>query len=137
MSRTLAEVIALGKGVQMIDMRFVDLPGTWQHFSIPSRDFTEELFEDGIGFDGSSIRGFQEIHESDMLLMLDPESAFIDPVLEVPTLAVICDVYDPITRQPYTRDPRYVARKAEAYLKQTGIGETSYWGPEAEFFYLQ
>ncbi len=134
MSRTLAEVIAMGKQVKMIDLRFVDLPGTWQHFSIPSRELTGELFEDGIGFDGSSIRGFQEIHESDMLLMLDPDTAFIDPVLEVPTLAIVCDVYDPITRQPYSRDPRYVARKAEAYLKQTGIAQTSYWGPEAEFF---
>jgi glutamine synthetase len=110
------------------------LPGTWQHFSIPARELTEELFEEGIGFDGSSIRGFQEIHESDMLLMLDPDSAFVDQVLEVPTLVIICDVYDPITRQPYSRDPRYVARKAEAYLKQTGIADSSYWGPEAEFF---
>jgi glutamine synthetase len=124
----------MGKGVQMVDLRFTDLPGTWQHFSIPARELTAELFEEGIGFDGSSIRGFQEIHESDMLLMLDPETAFVDTALEVPTLVVICDVYDPVTRQPYTRDPRYVARKAEAYLKQTGIADESYWGPEAEFF---
>ncbi len=134
MAKTAAEVVKMGKEVQMVDLRFVDLPGTWQHFSIPARELTEELFEDGIGFDGSSIRGFQEIHESDMLLLLDPGSAFIDPVLEVPTLVIICDVYDPITRQPYSRDPRYVAAKAEAYLKQTGIAQTSYWGPEAEFF---
>jgi glutamine synthetase len=110
------------------------MPGTWQHFSIPARTLTADLFEDGIGFDGSSIRGFKEIHESDMLLMLDPTTAFIDTTLEVPTLVIVCDVYDPVTRQPYNRDPRYVARKAEAYLKQTGIAQTSYWGPEAEFF---
>ncbi len=134
MSKTVADVVKMGKEVQMVDLRFTDLPGTWQHFSIPARELTEELFEDGIGFDGSSIRGFQEIHESDMLLVLDPDSAFVDQVLEIPTLVIICDVYDPVTRQPYSRDPRYVAKKAEAYLKQTGIGTTSFWGPEAEFF---
>jgi glutamine synthetase len=134
MSKTAADVVKMGKEVQMVDLRFTDLPGTWQHFSIPARELTEELFADGIGFDGSSIRGFQEIHESDMLLLLDPDSAFVDQVLEVPTLVIICDVYDPVTRQPYSRDPRYVARKAEAYLKQTGIATTSFWGPEAEFF---
>src|SRR5512139_2806520 len=117
-----AEVVRMGKGVKMVDLRFTDLPGTWQHFSIPARELTEELFDAGIGFDGSSIRGFQEIHESDMLLLLDPSTAFLDPVLAVPTLVVMCDVYDPVTRQPYTRDPRYVAKKAEAYLQQTGIG---------------
>jgi glutamine synthetase len=134
MAKTVTDVVKMGKSVQMVDLRFTDLPGTWQHFSIPARELSEELFEEGIGFDGSSIRGFQEIHESDMLLMLDPETAFVDTALQVPTLAVICDVYDPVTRQPYTRDPRYVARKAEAYLKQTGIADESYWGPEAEFF---
>lgn len=120
--------------IQMVDFRFTDLPGTWQHFSVPVRLVDEDIFEEGLGFDGSSIRGFQAINESDMLLIPDPTTAFIDPVLEVPTLAIICDVYDPITLQPYTRDPRYIAKKAEAYLKQTGIGDTSYWGPEAEFF---
>jgi glutamine synthetase len=134
MSKTVADVLKMGKEVQMVDLRFTDLPGTWQHFSMPARELSEELFEDGIGFDGSSIRGFQEIHESDMLLLLDPETAFVDQVLEVPTLVIVCDVYDPVTRQPYSRDPRYVARKAEAYLKQTGIANVSYWGPEAEFF---
>jgi glutamine synthetase len=134
MSKTVADVLKMAKEVKMVDLRFTDLPGTWQHFSIPVRELNEELFADGIGFDGSSIRGFQEIHESDMLLMLDPTTAFVDQVLEVPTLVVICDVYDPVTRQPYSRDPRYVVRKAEAYLKQTGIAEMSYWGPEAEFF---
>jgi len=134
MAKTVADVMKLKSDVKMVDLRFVDMPGTWQHFSIPATEMHESLFEDGIGFDGSSIRGFKEIHESDMLLMVDPTSAFIDEVLEVPTLVMICDVYDPITRQPYSRDPRFVARKAEAYLKQTGLAKTSYWGPEAEFF---
>ncbi len=134
MTTTPQDVVRTAQEVQIVDLRFTDLPGVWQHFSIPARNLTEELFEEGIGFDGSSIRGFKEIHESDMLLMLDPNTAFVDPVLEVPTLAIICDVYDPITRQPYTRDPRYIARKAEAYLRQTGIADVSYWGPECEFF---
>jgi glutamine synthetase len=134
MPKSAADVVKLGNEVSIVDLRFCDLFGIWQHFSLPARELTEELFEDGIGFDGSSIRGFQEIHESDMILIPDPTTAFEDPVLEVPTLAIMCDIYDPITRQPYTRDPRYVAQKAEAYLKQTGIGDVSYWGPEAEFF---
>ncbi|MCS7260580.1 MAG: type I glutamate--ammonia ligase [Anaerolineae bacterium] len=134
MSKTVTDVLAMTKQVEMVDLRFTDLPGTWQHFSIPAHELTEEVFEDGIGFDGSSIRGFREIHESDMLLIPDASTAFIDPVLQVPTMVLICDVYDPITRQPYTRDPRYVARKAEAYLQQTGLADVSYWGPEAEFF---
>ncbi len=129
-----ADVVKMAKDVKMVDYRFVDLPGTWQHFTVPARELSEETFQDGVGFDGSSIRGFQEIHESDMLLMPDPSTAFIDPIFEVPTLVLICDVYDPVTLQPYSRDPRYVARKAEAYLKQTGLADTSYWGPEAEFF---
>jgi glutamine synthetase len=134
MAMTPADVVKMGKEVAMVDLRFVDLPGTWQHFSLPSRELKEDIFEEGIGFDGSSIRGFQMIHESDMLLIPDPSTAFVDPILEVPTLVIICDVYDPVTRQPYSRDPRYVAKKAEAYLKQTGIATQSYWGPEAEFF---
>ncbi len=134
MSKTVADVVKMGKEVQMVDLRFTDLPGTWQHFSMPARELTEELFEEGIGFDGSSIRGFQEIHESDMILIPDPETAFLDQLLEVPTLVISCDIYDPVTRQPYSRDTRYVAKKAEAYLKQTGIADVSYWGPEAEFF---
>jgi glutamine synthetase len=128
------DVVKMAGEVQMVDFRFVDLPGTWQHFSIPSRTFDISIFEEGIGFDGSSIRGFQEIHESDMLLIPDASTAFFDPVLEIPTLVIICDVFDPITKLPYTRDPRYVAKKAEAYLQQTGLADTSYWGPEAEFF---
>lgn len=134
MAKTVADVLKLKEKVQMVDLRFTDMPGTWQHFSIPVRQLDADLFTEGIGFDGSSIRGFKEIHESDMLLILDPGTAFIDPALEVPTLVIVCDVYDPLTRQPYSRDPRYVARKAEAYLKQTGIAQTSFWGPEAEFF---
>src|SRR5512134_2332322 len=134
MAKTVADVLKLAKEVQMVDFRFTDLPGTWQHFSSPIHELSEATFEEGVGFDGSSIRGFQEIHESDMLLMPDPTTAFIDQVLEVPTLVIVCDVYDPVTRQPYSRDPRYVARKAESYLKQTGIADISYWGPEAEFF---
>ncbi|RMF90539.1 MAG: type I glutamate--ammonia ligase [Nitrospinota bacterium] len=134
MAKTAADIVKMKNEVQMVDFRFTDLIGTWQHFSMPARELDTSLFEEGVGFDGSSIRGFQEIQESDMILFPDPDTAFVDPVLEVPTLVIICDVYDPITRQPYTRDPRYVARKAEAYLKQTGIADTSYWGPEAEFF---
>ncbi len=134
MSKTVADVIAMGQEVHMVDLRFTDLPGTWQHFSMPAGQLTQELFEEGIGFDGSSIRGFQEIHESDMILIPDPDTAFLDPVLEVSTLVITCDIYDPVTRQPYSRDTRYVAKKAEAYLKQTGLADTSYWGPEAEFF---
>jgi glutamine synthetase len=92
------------------------------------------LFEEGIGFDGSSIRGYQLIHESDMLLIADAETAYVDPILEIPTLNLICNVLDPVTRQPYSRDPRYVAQKAELYLKGTGIADLSYWGPELEFY---
>jgi glutamine synthetase len=124
----------MGADVQMVDLRFTDLLGMWHHFSIPARELTEELFEEGIGFDGSSIRAFQEIHESDMILIPDPTSAFMDPIFEIPTLDILCDIYDPITRQPYTKDSRYVAKKAEAYLKQVGVADISYWGPEAEFF---
>ncbi len=134
MSKTVADVLKMAKEVQMVDLRFVDMPGIWQHVSIPAKELTESKFTDGHGFDGSSIRGFKEIHESDMLLFPDPTTAFIDPILEIPTLVLICDVHDPMTRQPYVRDPRYIAAKAEAYLKQTGIGDASYWGPEAEFF---
>lgn len=130
------EVIEYGKrhAAKVIDLKFVDLPGLWQHFTITRDQFTEELFTDGIGFDGSSIRGFQEIHESDMILKPDPETAFMDPIAQIPTLSLICDVWDPIKKAPYSRDPRHVAAKAEAYLKTTGLGDTAYFGPEAEFF---
>jgi len=131
-----ADVIRRAKeaGVQIVDVRFTDLPGTWQHFSIPLKELEEDTFTDGLGFDGSSIRGFQAINESDMLLIPDPASAFVDPCLQVPTLSLTCDVVDPITREPYSRDPRYVARKAEAFLKQSGVATTAYFGPEAEFY---
>jgi glutamine synthetase len=125
---------ARDQGAKFVDLRFVDLLGVWQHFSIPVGQLNEGVFEEGIGFDGSSIRGFQRIHESDMLLRPDPASAFIDPILEVPTLVMTCDVIDPTTMEPYPRDPRNVAKKAEDYLVGTGIATTSYWGPEAEFY---
>jgi glutamine synthetase len=136
MAKTPQDVRTLAQeaGAQILDLRFVDLPGIWQHFSLPIRDATDDLFEDGIGFDGSSIRGFQQIQESDMLLVPDPGTAYMDPVLEVPTLSLICNVFDPVTREPYSRDPRHIAQKAEAYLKKTGIADISYWGPEAEFY---
>jgi len=134
MAKTVAEVLKMGKDVKMVDVRFIDMPGTWQHFTIPVHRLSEDLFTDGLPFAGSSIRGFQEIHESDMLLIPDPETAFIDPVANIPTLVLICDVHDPITLESYERDPRYVAHKAEAYLKSTGIADTVFLGPEAEFF---
>ncbi len=134
MLKTVADVIKMRDEVEMVDMRFTDLLGMWHHFTMPVRQLSEALFEEGIGFDGSSIRGFQEIHESDMLLIPDPSTAFKDPIFEVPTMVITCDIFDPLTLQPYSRDPRYVAKKAEAYLKQTGIADISYWGPEAEFF---
>jgi glutamine synthetase len=121
-------------GALIADLRFCDLPGLMQHFSIPISQFTEDLFTDGIGFDGSSIRGFQEIQESDMLLVCDADSAFMDPFTEHATININCFVKDPITGEMYSRDPRYIARKAELYLKQTGIADVSYWGPEAEFY---
>jgi glutamine synthetase len=119
---------------RMFDVRFTDLPGTWQHFSMPIDKLEDSIFEDGLGFDGSSVRGFQQIHESDMLVFPDPATAFVDPTLEHPTLVMTCDIRDPITGEPYTRDPRNIARKAEQYLVDSGIADTSYWGPEAEFF---
>jgi glutamine synthetase len=130
------DVVKLAKdsNVKMIDFKFVDLPGVWQHYSIPVYRLEESLFEDGIGFDGSSIRGFAQIQESDMLVFPDPDTAFVDPMLEVPTLSLTCNVRDPMTLEPFSRDPRYIAQKAEKYLLSAGIGETSYWGPEAEFY---
>ncbi len=134
--KTAADVVALAKstGVKMVDWKFCDLPGQWQHFSIPVGELEEDMFTEGLGFDGSSIRGFQKIHESDMLLMPDPTTAIVDPACRIPTLSVLCNVANPADRSPYTRDPRYVAQKAEAYLTKSGIATTSYWGPEAEFF---
>src|SRR5581483_5197813 len=125
---------AKATGVEVVDVRFVDLIGTWQHFSLPLGQLDEGSFTEGLGFDGSSIRGFHTIDESDMLLIPDPESATIDPVLSHKTLFLICDVIDPITREPYTRDARLIAKKAEAFLVKSGIADVSYWGPEAEFY---
>jgi glutamine synthetase len=133
---TAQEVIdfAAQQGLKIVDFKFVDLPGTWQHFSATIGELSPDVFSEGIGFDGSSIRGFQAIHESDMLLMPDPATAIVDPVCAVPTLSLTCNVFDPLTREPYSRDPRHIALKAEAYLRSTGIADISYWGPEAEFF---
>ncbi|MXY22313.1 MAG: type I glutamate--ammonia ligase [Dehalococcoidia bacterium] len=130
------EVIKLiaDEGVQIIDLKFTDLPGTLQHVGVPPNEVTEDLFANGTGFDGSSIRGFQTIDESDMLIVPDPNTAVIDPVYNIKTLSLLCNIRDPLTGSDYSRDPRYVAQKAEAYLASSGIGDTSYWGPEAEFF---
>ena len=130
------EVLALcrERDVKAVDFRFMDFPGLWQHFTIPVNGLTEDVFEDGLGFDGSSIRGWQAINESDMLVVPQAETAFIDPFTALPTINLICNIQDPITREDYTRDPRNVARKAVNYLKSTGIADTAYFGPEAEFF---
>ncbi len=122
------------QGAVMVDLRFIDWPGTWQHCSYPIDFIDEGTFEEGQGFDGSSIRGWQSINESDMLMLPDPATAFMDPFFKHPTLVMLCDIVDPITRERYSRDPRYIANKAENYLKQSGIGDTAYIGPEAEFF---
>ena len=122
------------KGIGIIDLKFTDLPGTLQHVSIPLSEFTEDNIAEGYGFDGSSIRGFKAIDESDMLLMPDTATAYVDPFFEIPTLHVICDILDPVTRDQFSRDPRHVAHKAEAYLKESGLADISYWGPEPEFF---
>lgn len=130
------EILALckEKDVKAVDLRFMDFPGLWQHTTIPVHILTEDTFEDGLGFDGSSIRGWQAINESDMLLMPQPDTAFLDPFTKLPTLNLICNIADPITYEDYSRDPRNVARKAVAYLKSTGVADTAYFGPEAEFF---
>ncbi len=130
------EVLGMAKknGVKIVDLRFMDFPGLWQHFSVPIRELEESSFEDGFGFDGSSIRGWQPIHASDMLVIPDAATAKMDPFYEAPTLVLICDIADPVTREPYTRDPRNIAKKADAYLKSSGLGDVAYIGPEAEFF---
>lgn len=130
------EVIAFANkhGAKMVDLKFIDLPGTWQHFSIPISQLKTEIFENGLMFDGSSIRGWRSIHESDMMVKPDPTTAKMDNFMEVPTLSLICDVHVPETGQPYDRDPRQLVKKAMAYLKSTGIADTVYFGPEAEFF---
>lgn len=134
--RTPSEVLELAKkeGVDFVDLRFCDLPGLMQHFTVPVTQLTEDSFEEGFGFDGSSIRGFQEIQESDMILVPDPNTAVSDPFRQHRTLNLNCFVLDPLTGEPYSRDPRYVAKKAEDYLNTTGLADTAYFGPEAEFF---
>ena len=122
--------------IQAVDLRFCDLPGLWQHFTISAGDLDEDSFVEGFGFDGSSIRGFQQIQESDMILIPDPSTCFEDPFSKVRTLILICNIADPITQEPYSRDPRYITQKAEKYLVSTGIGDTAYFGPEPEFFVL-
>jgi glutamine synthetase len=126
--------MAQENGAKVVDLRFMDFPGLWQHLTVPISELTESSFEDGFGFDGSSIRGWQPIHASDMLVIPDATTAKMDPFYEAPTLVLICNIVDPITREAYSRDPRNIARKAEAYLKSSGIGDIAYFGPEAEFF---
>ncbi len=130
------EVMNMAKenGAVVVDLRFMDFPGLWQHFTVPLSELEESSFEDGFGFDGSSIRGWQPIHASDMLVVPDAATAKMDPFYEAPTLVLICNIVDPVTREPYTRDPRNIAQKADAYLKSSGIGDVAYFGPEAEFF---
>jgi len=120
--------------VKFVDLKFIDFPGVWQHTTLPVARLDEALFEDGIQFDGSSVRGWQPINASDMTMIPDAETAKLDPFFAHPTLSLTCSVFDPITKQPYSRDPRHIAKKAEAYLRQTGIADTSFMGPEAEFF---
>jgi glutamine synthetase len=126
--------LAKAHDATMVDLKFTDLPGTWQHMGMALGTLEEDSFSEGIGFDGSSIRGFQEIYESDMLLMPDPATAIVDPFYEHTTVSIICTVLDPITREPYTRDPRFVATKAETYLQASGVADVCYFGPEAEFY---
>ncbi len=136
MPNTPSEVLAMCRenDVKAVDLRFMDFPGIWQHTTMPFDKLTEDVFEEGCGFDGSSIRGWQAINESDMLIVPQPETAFIDPFTELPTVVMICNIQDPITREDYSRDPRNVARKSVNYMKSTGVADICYIGPEAEFF---
>src|SRR5881275_1434460 len=120
--------------VKLVDFKFTDLPGTWQHFTTTLTEYNEDIFTDNLGFDGSSIRGWKVINASDMLVVPDPATAWIDIFNAKPTLSLIYTIVDPITREPYDRDPRSLAEKAETYLKNTGIADTANFGPEAEFF---
>jgi glutamine synthetase len=126
--------MAAREGVQLVDMKFIDWPGLWQHVTYPLHEVDESTFEEGLGFDGSSIRGWQTIDSSDMLIIPDPNMAFMDPFCQHPTLSMICSIVDPITREPYSRDPRHIASKATNYLQLTGLADTAFFGPEAEFF---
>ena len=134
MNAQAAIAFAKEKGARMVDFKFCDMLGTWQHFSMPIANLTPEVFAEGLAFDGSSIRGWKGIEESDMLVVPDSKSAKIDPFMEVPTVSFICDVCNPENMTPYARDPRNILKKAIAHLKQTGIADTAYFGPEAEFF---
>jgi glutamine synthetase len=136
MPKTISDVLKIAKEseAKILDLKFMDFPGLWQHFSTPISLLSEDLFEDGFGFDGSSIRGWQSIHESDMIVIPDPNTVIIDPFMQPTTLSLICDVHEPLTKQKYSRCPRSIAQKADAYLKSTGIADTAYFGPEAEFF---
>jgi glutamine synthetase len=133
---TPSEVLALcrEKNVKVVDLRFMDFPGLWQHFSIPVSVLNEDSFEEGFGFDGSSIRGWKKISESDMIVVPEAGSALIDPFMAATTLVMICNIRDPITREDYARDPRNVAKKAENYMRSTGLADTCFFGPECEFF---
>jgi glutamine synthetase len=122
------------KKISFVDLKFMDFPGQWQHFTVPSSQLESSSFDDGFGFDGSSIRGWKAINESDMLIIPDANTMFLDPFIEAPTISLICDVYEPATKEKYSRCPRNIAQKATAYLNSTGIADTVYYGPEAEFF---
>src|SRR5215469_3484613 len=135
-SATPKSVIELAKksGAKMVDVKFVDTFGTWQHFTVPINELKEDVFSEGFGFDGSSIRGWKSIEASDMLAMPDPETAFMDPFMAAPTLSLTCTIAETGTRESYSRDPRGIAQKGEAYLQTTGLADTAVFGPEAEFF---
>jgi glutamine synthetase len=122
------------QNIQMIDLKFIDIPGTWQHLTVYHNQIDESSFSDGVPFDGSSIRGWKGIEESDMTMVLDPDTAWIDPFMKEPTLSIICSIKEPRTGEWYSRCPRVIAQKAVDYLKATGIGDTAFFGPEAEFF---
>src|SRR4051794_32735668 len=130
------DVVGLAKDKQavMVDLKFMDFLGLWQHFTIPIAELSEGVFEEGLGFAASPILGWRPIHASQLLARPDPAPRLMDPFMKDATLSLICNIVDPITKEPYGRDPRFIAQKAERYLKQTGIGDTAYYGPEAEFF---
>jgi L-glutamine synthetase (EC 6.3.1.2) len=135
-SEQIEKILSFSKDnhVEFVDLKFMDFPGQWQHVTIPIQEFNETSFENGFGFDGSSLRGWKRIDESDMLILPDPSTMFFDPFIKAPTISLICDVYEPATREKYLRCPRYIANKAVDFLKSTGIADTAFFGPEAEFF---
>src|SRR6266699_5340458 len=128
--------MAKKQGAKMVDIKFVDTFGTWQHFTVPISELAEDSFSEGLGFDGSSIRGWKSIEASDMLAMPDPATAFIDPFMAVPTLSLTCTIAETGTREPYIRDPRGIAQRAEKYLASTGLADSAVFWPEAEFVML-